>query len=181
MISLEWGSLVVRLCALVLYATLTLWIGGAAVGALGLAYTAMTEGDVDHAFVLLMSYFAPAVVTWVLARYFWRNAEDLVMPPELESDEWTDEPRGGQELFAAGMIVLGAYLLVTGVRGLTGAWMAHRFFLAYGMEGARVAISDVRSLLAVAVCEIVAAVIFIFAGRFIAARFQPVGSSQAAT
>ena len=180
MISLEFAALTIRLGALVLCATCGWWIGGSLILALNFGYRLLAGLHVSSAFVLLVQFVVPGAVTWILFKYLWRHAEDLVTPPGFDAENWTDEPQGGQELLTAAMVLVGAYFLVIGARGLVESWFVYDLYRAgpgsspfaghefYTVEAVR--------RFAIAGAEVLTSLMLIFAGRHIAARLQGAGT-----
>jgi hypothetical protein len=174
-ISLEWGALLIRLGALVLRASLAIWIGGAVILAAASALELMNRGQMFRMFLMCMQCAVPGLVAWYLGGYFWRNAEDLAMPPDFDSEEWSDESHAGQELLTASLVLAGAFLLVFGAFDLVASWYFYESFRSYGSWLEPDSSDDPAAVGAlryatVAAVKIALSLILIFAGRHIAAR-----------
>jgi hypothetical protein len=172
--SLQWGTLAVRLGALVLYASLPFWIGSTLGMAAVAAYEVFHGSDRTYALIAVGTYATPAAVTWLLARYFWRRADDLVVPPDVDPEAPNDALRHGEELLTAGLILLGAYVLVTRAWTPMGTWYLYHYnWVEFGSsdffdDTNTNAVSDMWA--AVSAFEMVAALFMVFAGRRIASR-----------
>jgi hypothetical protein len=177
MISLEWGALGIRLGALVLRLTLVFWFAASVIIACTFGYVLLSGGEAFRTFLMLLQCVVPGVVTWFLAGYFWRHAENLVTPPEFHSQEWNDEPQGGRELLTAALVLVGAYFLVTGVFELIASWRFYELFRESGDwflpdSGDGYAAAEGLRLAAIAVVQILIASLLTFAGRHLAARLS---------
>jgi hypothetical protein len=175
-ISLEWGALLIRLGTLVLAPTLVVWGVGSVVTLMLFVYELSTGGQAHRALAMWLQFVVPGVVTWRLTRYLRQNAEDLVTPPSFEADEWTDESQRGQELLTAALVLVGSILLIAGSFSLISSWHLYATYSTRGVSLYRDSDGDfaVAMVLRNAVgagVQIAIALVVIFAGRRIAARF----------
>jgi hypothetical protein len=177
MLSIEFAALAIRLGALVLYAAMGVFAAGTLLWALLLVYKLLSGSRGGDTFVLLFGVLVPAIVTGILAKYFWRHAENLAIPPHFDPEEWTDAPQGGRELLTAALVWIGAYFLLVGARGLVGAWILFDYHLtmldAYDeLEFDAFTRANLLRHFAGAGLNIVTALALMFAGRRIAERLH---------
>jgi hypothetical protein len=172
--SFQWGTLILRLGALALYASLPVWLGSTLGAAVVAAYEAYDGDDRTYAIIGVGHYAAPAVVTWLLAGYFRRRADHLIRPVDVDPESASDAPRPGEELLTAGIVLFGAYLLVARSWTPFSIWHLHYdTWMQYGSyEYYNDGVFDVvtQRWAAVSLFEFVAALFLIFAGRRIASR-----------
>jgi len=146
------------------------------------AYVLLTVGRDDYQLAGATHVLASTVALWWLARLFWRKAERLVAPPEVEPGSPEHIPGPGEGLLTAGIVIFGGYLFVGAVRAFVLSWSIYLetldAFSYFGPSSEEFAFNQTSIWTTYAAFDFAAAVMLIFGGRHLAARLSRSASSD---